>query len=210
MSERAKALVAFGVPVVWSNAVLPRLGLGLRGRTLASVCFACGYALIFRGAPNWLSTRGLRVGLGAATVVAAGYGGALAVAPVRGKIATITDRSAEVSTVEWVAVHIPIGTVHGEELIFRGTLNPLLDRAFGTRIGAVFGAFAFGLWHIHPARVAGDSVLGTVLATTAAGLVFGWLRRRGDSVTAPAAAHFTLNTGGAVAPVLARRLSTTR
>ncbi|MET7767987.1 CPBP family intramembrane glutamic endopeptidase [Nocardia sp. NPDC005366] len=112
---------------------------------------------------------------------------------------------AVIDPAERVVVHIPIGTVYTEELIFRATLDPLLDSALGPRVGTVAAAATFGLWHIHPARVAGDSVIATVAATTLGGLVFATLGRRADSVTAPALLHFALNAGGVVAPLLAER-----
>ena len=104
---------------------------------------------------------------------------------------------------EWVTIHIPLGTVYSEETIFRGTLDPLLDEVAGP-VGKWCGALIFGLWHIHPARAAGDSVAATLAATAVGGLIFSWLRRRTGSATAPALAHLALNAGGALAPRVAR------
>ncbi|WP_063821005.1 CPBP family intramembrane glutamic endopeptidase [Nocardia araoensis] len=194
------------VPLLWSNAVLPRLRLGIRGRTAANAGFATAYALTLRAEPGRWSWSGVRCGLLAASVVAAGYAAALAVPSLRWQLAELAERGPDVSTREWVVVHIPLGTVYSEELVFRGTLDPLLDRVFGPRAGAVLGATTFGLWHMTPARAAGDSVPATVAATTAGGLVFGWLRRRTAGTAAPALLHLAMNAGGAVAPRLARRL----
>ncbi|WP_228538895.1 CPBP family intramembrane glutamic endopeptidase [Nocardia sp. XZ_19_385] len=184
---------------------MPGLRLNLRGRTAANAAFATGYALVFHGAPQWLSARGLRVGLASAGVAAAGYGVALSVPALRAKLIEFADQEPEVSPIEWAAVHIPIGTAYSEELIFRGTLEPLLANTFGPRTGPMLGALTFGLWHIHPARTAGDSVPGTVALTTLGGLAFSWLRRRGGSTTAPFLHHWALNAGGVLAPRLARR-----
>ncbi|WP_067471873.1 CPBP family intramembrane glutamic endopeptidase [Nocardia amamiensis] len=202
-----ETVAAVALPLVWSNLVLPRLGLGVRGRTAANAGFATGYALALRGDPNWCSRDGVRYGMLTAGVVAAGYGAALAFPSARRFVGAIADRGPGVSTVEWVAVHIPIGTVYSEELVFRGTLDPLLDQAFGARAGALLSAATFGLWHIAPARAAGDSVPATIAMTTAGGLIFSWLRRRTGSATAPALAHLAMNAGGAIAPRLARRLA---
>ncbi|MGW4769332.1 CPBP family intramembrane glutamic endopeptidase [Nocardia sp. NPDC004278] len=199
----AKTAVAAGIPLAWSNWVLPRLNLELRGRTAANAGFATGYALVFGGRPNWLSARGLGYGLASAGVVAAGYGAAVAIPAVRERLGGFADRAPDVPLDEWVAVHIPIGTVYSEELIFRGTLNPLLDNVFGSCGGALVGAATFGLWHIRPARAAGDNVSATIAATAAGGLVFDLLRRRTDSAIAPALLHFAMNAGGALAPHLA-------
>ncbi|MEV6431437.1 CPBP family intramembrane glutamic endopeptidase [Nocardia sp. NPDC051463] len=201
----AKSAAALATALLWSNWLLPRLGLDVRGRTGANAGFATGYALVFDSRANWWSVRGLRCGLAPAAVVVAGYGAALTGAGVRRRLREFADRGPDVSLTEWVAVHIPIGTVYSEELVFRGTLEPLLDTTFGSRAGLLFGAGTFGLWHIHPARAAGDSVPVTVAATALGGLVFGLLRRRCDSATAPALLHLAFNGGGALAPQLAAR-----
>ncbi|MFI7671404.1 lysostaphin resistance A-like protein [Nocardia sp. NPDC049526] len=196
--------------MTWSGWLLPRLRLDMRGRTAANAGFATAYALAFRGRPNWLSARGLGYGLASAGVVAAGYGAAVAIPALRDRLGGFADRAPDVSLDEWVAVHIPIGTVYSEELIFRATLNPLLDKEFGPRRGALIGAAAFGLWHIHPARAAGDSIAASIAATAAGGLLFDLLRRRTDSATAPALLHFAVNAGGALAPRIAARFASTR
>ncbi|MBF6466242.1 CPBP family intramembrane metalloprotease [Nocardia beijingensis] len=199
-------MVAVAAPLAWSNAVLPRLGLGIRGRTAANAGFATIYAIALRADPGRWSVRGVRSGLLAASAVTAGYASALAVPSLRWQSAELADRGPDVATAEWVAVHIPLGTVYSEELVFRGTLDPLLDNVFGPRAGALLGAAVFGLWHIAPARAVGDSVPATVAVTAAGGLVFGWLRRRTAGVVAPALLHLAMNAGGAIAPRLARRI----
>lgn len=195
---RARVIAAVGAPLLWRNVLLPRLSLGHRGRTAANALAATGYALAFGGRPDWCSGRGLRYGLGCAGIVAAGYAAALSAPAVRRVFAVSGDRAADVHTAEWIALHIPIGTVYSEELIFRATLDPLLDREFGSRAGAFAGAAVFGLWHIHPARAAGDTVFGTLVFTGAAGLLFGALRRHTGSATAPALLHWAVNAGGAL------------
>ena len=107
-----------------------------------------------------------------------------------------------------------------EELAFRGVLHGALDRAWGFRGVAAAGSLLFGLWHIASSlgltsgnagfthilgggvfgMVAG--VVGAVLATTAAGFVFTWLRRRSGSLLAPIALHWSLNGMGALAAAL--------
>lgn len=205
MSRLPKAVAAIGIPLAWSNLVRPGLGLEPRGRSAANAGFATAYALAFGGAPNWLSTKGFRYGAVSAALVAAGYGAALAVPSARKGLAAAADRAPDVPIAEWVGVHIPIGTVYSEELVFRGTLEPMLDNVFGPAAATVIGSVTFGLWHIHPARAAGDSVPLTIAATAAGGLVFGWLRRRTASATAPALLHLATNVGGALAPQCARR-----
>lgn len=202
MSGLEKA-AALALPLLWSNRVLPALDLPLRGRTVANVAFATGYTTVFRGNPNWLSRSGFIWGLGGAAVVLAGYAVAVAVPALRRLPLEIAVRAPETSTLEWIALHIPVGTVLAEEAIFRGTLDPLLADSDAAPALALSAA-GFGLWHIQPARAAGDPVFPTVLATTMAGLVFSEFRRRSASATAPALLHLAINAGGALAPAAAR------
>ncbi len=199
--RRLESVAALVLPLLWSNRVLPALDLSLRGRTVANVTFATGYTKVFRGNPNWLSPSGFRWGIGSAAVVLAGCAVALAVPSLRRLPLEIAVRAPETSTLEWIALHIPVGTVLAEEAIFRGTLDPLLAESVGA---PAIGAVDFGLWHIQPASAADDPVLPTVLATTLAGLVFSELRRRSGSATAPALLHLAINAGGALAPAAAR------
>ena len=122
-------------------------------------------------------------------------------------------------------VVIPLQTVIPEELAFRGVLHGALDRAWGFRGVAVAGSVLFGLWHVATSlgltssnvgftRLLGGGVLGmlagvlgAVLATAAAGLVFTWLRRRSGSLIAPIALHWSLNGLGALAAALVWHLS---
>ncbi|WP_328390506.1 CPBP family intramembrane glutamic endopeptidase [Nocardia sp. NBC_00416] len=195
---KARTLAAVAAPLFWNNWLLPRLRLDRRGRTAANVVAATGYALVFEGRPHWTSARGLRCGATCAGIVAAGYAVALLIPPIRRGLGDSGDRAPDVSTAEWVAVHITFGTVYAEELVFRATLDPLLDREFGTAAGGVAGATVFGLWHLHPARAARDNVWGAVAFTTVVGLIFGALNRRTGSAAAPALLHWAVNAGGAV------------
>ncbi|MFD6398151.1 CPBP family intramembrane glutamic endopeptidase [Nocardia sp. NPDC060249] len=201
--RRLEAVAALALPLLWNNRVLPGLDLPLRGRTAANIAFATGYTKIFRGHPNWLSPSGFRWGLGSAAIVAAGYAVALSIPSLRRLPLEIAVRAPETSTLEWIGLHIPVGTVLAEEAVFRGTLDRVLAESAGSP-APVIGALDFGLWHIQPARAAGDPVVPTVAATTLAGLVFTELRRRSGSATAPALLHLAINAGGALAPAAAR------
>ncbi|MFD3507318.1 CPBP family intramembrane glutamic endopeptidase [Nocardia sp. NPDC058666] len=201
--SRFKTLAALILPPLWNNRVLPALDLPLRGRTAANLVFATGYTKAFQGTPNWLSASGFRWGSASAAIVLTGYAIALSIPPLRRIPLEIETRTPETSTLEWTALHIPLGTVLAEEAIFRGTLDPLLTRSLGT---PALSPLDFGLWHIHPARTANDSIPATILATTLAGLLFTELRRRSNSATAPALLHLALNTGAALTPLAARRI----
>ncbi|MCM6772957.1 CPBP family intramembrane metalloprotease [Nocardia sp. CDC159] len=194
------------LPLLWSNRVLPRLHLGIRGRTVANTAFATGYGLAFgRGVPIGRVTRRPITTFAPAAAVLAGYGVALAIPSLRARLTGFAERAPEVPVAEWAAVHIPLGTVYSEELIFRAILDPLLDEAAGP-LGPWLGATTFGLWHIAPARAAGDDVPLSVAATTLGGLFLGWQRRRTGGILAPALLHLALNAGGAIAPHLAARM----
>jgi membrane protease YdiL (CAAX protease family) len=102
-------------------------------------------------------------------------------------------------------VRIPIGTVWSEEAAFRAALGTVADGAFGPRWGRLVQSATFGLSHVADARRTGEPVLGTVLATGAAGWAFGWLYARSGSLAAPMLAHLAINEAGAVAALAVRR-----
>src|SRR5580693_6133820 len=114
-------------------------------------------------------------------------------------------------------VLIPVGTVLFEEVAFRGVLWGLLRRRHGTWVATSVSSALFGLWHVLPSLgLAADdqaigsavgsgssgqavSVLGTVLFTGLAGVVFCELRRRSGSLLAPAGLHWATNALGVLA-----------
>jgi membrane protease YdiL (CAAX protease family) len=110
------------------------------------------------------------------------------------------------------AIRIPFGTVFLEEVLFRGVILALAARSVGWWRGAVVSSLLFGLWHILPARAATGSspaveavahaggtfgvffaVVGSVVATAAAGMVFCWLRIRSGSLFASMGLHWATN-----------------
>lgn len=99
-----------------------------------------------------------------------------------------------------VLVAIPFGTVVLEELAFRGTLLGLLRRRLTTSWAVGVMAVLFGLWHVKgvwhdpSGGIAVGAVIGTVIATSIAGVGFGWLRVRSDSLLAPILAHIATNS----------------
>ncbi|WP_415975525.1 CPBP family intramembrane glutamic endopeptidase [Rhodococcus sp. 077-4] len=177
----------------WSTCLLPALGLDPRGRAVVDASFAAGVAAFSGRSAEQLGLRnaaaGLKWGAAAAALPVLGSAVVAAVPTLRRRL-----RPAEDDLAEWVLFRIPVGTVLTEELLFRGVLDsasPVLSPIF------------FGLWHINPARAAGDTVIGTVVATAAAGVVFSWLRSRSGSMLAPALLHYFLNASGAVLAHLA-------
>ena len=109
-----------------------------------------------------------------------------------------------------LVVSILLLTVIPEELTFRGVLLGAGSETWGPRKGAVASSAVFGLWHIAPtlntaggnaqlsdagSTAAGTAgvVVGAVLVTFVAGMVFSWLRLRSGSVVAPMLAHLATN-----------------
>ncbi len=90
----------------------------------------------------------------------------------------------------WLLVLSPF-----QELFFRGWLQPRLELVLGRRWGLVVTALAFTLWHFFPqlegtmtATLPLSSPAG-ILSTLAAGLLFGYIRRRTGSIIGPWLAH---------------------
>ncbi|MFD5421216.1 CPBP family intramembrane glutamic endopeptidase [Streptomyces sp. NPDC127069] len=114
-------------------------------------------------------------------------------------------------------LEVPLGTVLLEEYAFRGVLYGLIRRYRGTVTATISSSLLFGLWHVLPSlhlatqkpalgAVFGSSpvggaaaVLGAVLFTSAAGVLFCELRRRSDSLLAPIGLHWATNALGYLA-----------
>ncbi|MCX4529561.1 MULTISPECIES: CPBP family intramembrane glutamic endopeptidase [unclassified Streptomyces] len=121
-----------------------------------------------------------------------------------------------------VFVLVPVGTVLVEEIAFRGVLYGLVRRARGAVWATVVSSVLFGLWHVLPSlhlatakpalgSVFGQSglgaalaVVGAVLFTAAAGVLFCELRRRSGSLLAPMGLHWAVNAFGYVVGFLLR------
>lgn len=209
--SRAAALGFGSALIAWNNGVLPALRLSPRNRATAGTVMASiatGAGLASGLHRDELGLGNIRAGLvwgsAAAAVPVVGYAAALAMPSLHSRFAVPDEVRHDFA--EWVSAHIPFGTVATEELLFRGVLTALTDRAFTAASATAVRAAAFGLWHVHPAHVANDSVPGTVAFTASASLVFDWLRARSGSVLAPALLHLAVNAGGAL---LLRRIQVT-
>jgi uncharacterized protein len=121
-------------------------------------------------------------------------------------------------------VTIPLATVVFEEVAFRSVLWGLIETDHGTSMATAVTSALFGLWHVLPALGVTESstaisqggrpvgrrrvvmtVLGTVVFTALAGVVFAELRRRSGSLVAPLLLHWATN---GLAVVAASRLWT--
>jgi uncharacterized protein len=149
----------------------------------------------------WAGLRlGLAVGSAAATVVVT----STSVPAVR---VSMVGRELPASASTWLALQIPLGTVWAEEAAFRAALGAVAGRVYGASAGRLLQAVAFGLSHIADARATGEPVLPTVLATGAAGWIFGWLAEHSGSLSAPMLAHLAINESAAAAALTVQRRS---
>jgi uncharacterized protein len=217
-------LGAAGLALGW--AAFTHRAVPERARPAAGLVAAAGLTALARGVgAGWsdlgVDTRdaraGLRYGLAAAGVVGAATAAARAL-DRRGtafrdeRVAAATPTEAAVQ----LLFRIPLATAFAEELVFRGVILGLGLRERDRTRALLLSSVAFGLWHVgaalHPARrdatagVVGNQlapapvvVLGDVVATAAAGLGFGWLRLRSNSVLAPTLTHAALNASAYVA-----------
>ncbi len=157
--------------------------------------------------------RGAVVAAAAAGLVAAGYAVALAVPAARTAFQDSRYRLRTGPALATALLAVPLGTVVFEEVAFRGVLWGLLAHDHGAGWATAISSVLFGVWHVLPALAAARTnaalravrqsvllpVLGTVLFTAAAGVVFAELRRRTGSLVAPAGLHWATNGLGVLA-----------
>jgi len=167
------------------------------------------------GAGTW--RRGLVWAFGAIAAVAVVFAAGAALPLTRGAFRDARYQLGWDHAVLTAFLLIPLGTVLFEEVAFRGVLWGLLRRGHGTWIATVISSALFGLWHVLPSlslatnnQAIGNtvgkgtsgqaiSVLGTVLFTGLAGVVFCELRRRSGSLLASAGLHWATNGLGVLA-----------
>lgn len=196
--RRLQALGLAAGLVAWS--LLPGRRHPMTQATLAAALVTVTKAPVgLRPPALW---AGLRLGSAAASLVAAGVAASTAIPRVRSAMA---DRAPPAGPLTWLALRIPVGTVWSEEAAYRGALATLAADGFGPRAGSLVQAAVFGLSHIADARATGEPVFGTVVATGAAGWVFGWLAQRSGSLAAPMLTHLAINEAGAIASLVVRR-----
>jgi membrane protease YdiL (CAAX protease family) len=205
ISRRVRAVALAGALVGWSFAA-PRV----RWHPVPNASLGSGLVAITRS-PLGLRPpalwSGLRYGLAAGAAAALGVAAMTALPPVRSAMA---QRVLPECTGRWLLVSIPIGTVWPEEAVYRATLGTVAEDAFGPTRGRLLQAAAFGLWHIVDARVTGQPVVGTMLATGVAGWFFGWLHARSGSLAAPILVHLAVNEAAGLAALGVQRRATRR
>lgn len=204
-SKQIRALGLAGALVGWSFTA--GIDQPWRRHPVIQAALGTALALVTRaplGLRSPASRSGLRTGTAVAGAVAAGVALATAVPPVR---AAMGRRELPPRPGHWLVVEIPVGTVWSEETAFRGALAAIAGDAFGPRWGRALQAATFGLTHIPDARGTGEPVLGTVVITGAAGVVFGLLAERSGSLLAPVLAHLAINEAGALGALAVQRWS---
>lgn len=118
---------------------------------------------------------------------------------------------------------IPLVTALFEEFIFRGVLLAVFMSYNSNIIAMLYTSIVFGLWHIFPAingmnanhydKHSGTGLLRygfittNVVATALVGGIFSWLRIISGSILAPWILHWTINAGGVVAVLFAKKQS---
>lgn len=125
-------------------------------------------------------------------------------------------------------IRIPLGTALVEEVLFRGVLLGILLMHHSTLVSLVIAAIIFGLWHIFPtinsiednAAIAKamqhkkgrqyGSVIGVIIITATAGLIFGWLRIIAGSILAPWLVHWSINASGVLGIAVAKKLENSK
>lgn len=106
------------------------------------------------------------------------------------------------------SIRIPLSTTLMEEILFRGLLFGLLASFYSVSAAFIVSSVIFGLWHIFPAYNSMNSsmlhvrdksqhlsVIGHVVVTFLAGIMFSWLRYISGSLIAPWIAHWAINAG---------------
>jgi uncharacterized protein len=161
--------------------------------------------------------RGLVWGAVAIAVVAAGYAVGLLLPVTRRLFRDPRYRVRSRAVLYLALLAVPLGTVVFEEVAFRGVLWGLLEVSYGSGWATGISSLLFGIWHVLPA-VAGARanaaasgrpavtlrvVVGTVLFTAVAGVVFAWLRQESGSLVTPVLLHWATNGLGVVAAAVA-------
>ena len=199
-------LVATAGLLVWARA------LGLSWRDLGL------------GRGTWVS--GIVWGVACSALIVLVVAAGVAVPRTRGLLADDRGAAASRARLLWeTGVRLPWGTVLLEEVAFRGLLLAVVLEVSGQVWAVVVTSLCFGLWHVVPSLGRGSEVaaattilgpraevgfvVGSVVATTAAGVALAVLRLASGSLLAPMAVHWTLNASGLLASAAAARAGRT-
>jgi CAAX protease family protein len=203
-------LVLFTIARTFGLLGAPAVAAGVLVAALILVAWAGGLIYADLGLGRKQVPAGLRYG-------AAAFGVVLLVLVIGALIPAMNgflhDSRAQISAGRLgyeLGISIVLLTAIPEEFAFRGVLLGSALKLWGPWRASLVTSVLFGLWHIAPTlhtmsdnhvfrgeagSVAGQVllVLGAVLLTSGAGLVFCWLRLRSGSLVAPVLAHAATN-----------------
>ncbi len=185
-------------------------------------------ALLLLLLARWAGLSWAQLGLGRGTLVAGLVWGGVAMGLVAGAYVVglavpasrrlfldVRHRVGPARAARRALLVVPLGVVVLEEVAFRGVLWGLLEVEHGAAWAAAVSSMLFGAWHVLPAvdgarasnghdeptarRALVRQVVGTVVFTTVAGLVFALLRQWSGSLLAPFLLHWATNGLGVLA-----------
>jgi membrane protease YdiL (CAAX protease family) len=192
----ATAIVSGGQYVLGGMAASALAVLGMAGTEAVFTFALFGALLVVAILGLWLDGGrpglfGAAPALRAATGAAIGLSALLATAALAALAATVTTGTGEAQG----GVALLIGTITilfqagVEEVYFRGWLQPVLVRRWGTTTGLLVASAAFALLHI----AGGARTPLTLVNLLLGGLLFGLLALRSGGLAAPIAAHAAYN-----------------
>jgi uncharacterized protein len=220
--QAVAALAIFALVRAFGPAVSPAISVAALTVVLVVIARISGATLADLGLRPTDSGAGLRYGGAASGVVLIALLLAAALPPTRN---LLHDERAQIDSgqlIYEIAVSIVLLIAVPEEFAFRGVLLGSAVSLWRERRGTVLTSALFGVWHIQPTLATMSDnpgvrglaattpgrlvvVLGAVVVTFVAGLVFGWLRLRSRSLLASVLAHVATNgLGLAVAWVTVR------
>lgn len=140
-----------------------------------------GWKALIGGAPARMAGVGLAVGVG-------GLLSAAGLAALASRIVTGVAAGAGAGALIGGTLLI-LFQASVEEVYFRGWLQPVLSRAWGSLAGLLVTAAAFSILHL----IGGDRSLLTIVNLLLGGLLFGLLAQRSGGIVLAAAVHFGWN-----------------
>jgi uncharacterized protein len=211
--QSVAALVVFALVRAFGPAVSPGISVAVLTVALAVIARMSGATLADLGLRPAELGAGLRCGGAAFGVVLVALLLAAALPATR---SLLHDERAQIDSgqlIYEIAVSIVLLSAIPEEFAFRGVLLGSAVPLWKARRATVIISALFGVWHVQPTLatmsdnpgVSGLAattpgrlvvVLGAIVVTFVAGLVFGWLRLRSRSLLAPVLAHVATNGVG--------------
>lgn len=182
----ALLLVAGVVLGRFGEAWSPTVQTAAMSAVMAGLAIAAG-----RGAPVALAVTGTAAGRWSAIGVATGGGGIAWCASALWLGDRLSATTEPAGMIAWWGVAVTLMQVGGEELLFRGAIQPAIGRVVPPLAAVPTTAALFALLHLPGAWNTPVSILNVFLA----GCWLGLLAERSGGVIAPIAAHWGWNAG---------------